>query len=230
METLFYKEALFGGATSNAFKLGTALTAGWFWSRLKGCSILYRGPSIETVDFENMLTVGDADIEQLAAGSHLPHQSNMTYFYVLQRANGAGELEQTLSASVKVAFDAHGDLVALGPNPIFVVKARQVADSRAEIIWFYNPLEQQAEPVCFNVYTDDATGTIDCQNPLEQIEYRGRIHYRYLSDALLPGQYLFAIKTEDADGIEDTSLAWVSIQIVIDTLNPAPYTLSPDVL
>ncbi len=43
MEKGWLREALFGGATCNGFKLGTVLSLGWFWSRVGGCSVLSRG-------------------------------------------------------------------------------------------------------------------------------------------------------------------------------------------
>ena len=71
METMWLKEVLFAGQTSNAFKLGTVLTLGWFWPRIAGCSVLYRGSSMETIEFENILAVTEADACQVLPPSYV---------------------------------------------------------------------------------------------------------------------------------------------------------------
>jgi hypothetical protein len=72
--------------------------------------------------------------------------------------------------------------------------------------------------VSFNVYYDDRTGQIDYQNPLATIGYKGRKFYSFKSSALEAGGHLFAIRAEDAGGIENISLAQLKIQL--DSLNP----------
>jgi hypothetical protein len=72
--------------------------------------------------------------------------------------------------------------------------------------------------VCFNVYYDGGMGQIDYENPLTKISYEGRRFYSYQSGALGAGGYLFTIRAEDADGIENSSSAQLKIQL--DTSNP----------
>ena len=57
MELKFLREALYNGMTANAFKLGTVLTGGWFWMRIGGCSVLYRGPGMSEINFDDLLAV-----------------------------------------------------------------------------------------------------------------------------------------------------------------------------
>ena len=54
VERDWLREALFNGMTANAFKLGTTLSLGWFWVRVAGCSVLYRGSSMGEIDFVNI--------------------------------------------------------------------------------------------------------------------------------------------------------------------------------
>jgi hypothetical protein len=218
METIWLKEALSAGMTDRAFKLGTVLTLGWFWTRIGGCSVLYRGTSIETTDFENILAIADKDAEQISPPAYVQHNSNTTYFYVVRRVNNCGYQEHTLAAAVRVAIDANGDLCQLQPNSIFVTRAEQAADNKIQLIWFYCPIEQKSAPVCFNVYYDNGTGQIDYENPLATVDYTSRRFYGYQSDVLQGGKYLFAIRTQDAAGTENNSLAQLNIQL--DTTNP----------
>ncbi len=218
METKWLKEALFSGMTANAFKLGTVLTLGWFWPRVTGCSVLYRGSSMEQIDFENILAVADVDTYEISPPSYVQHNSSSTYFYVIRRANNYGDEECTLAAAVKVVIDADGGLAQPQPNSIFEVKAEQVTGSKIQLVWFYCPIAQESELVCFKVYYDAGTGQIDYENSLAEISYAGRRFYNYQSDTLDAGRYLFAIRAEDAAGTEDASLARIRIQL--DTTSP----------
>ena len=218
METKWLKEALFSGMTSNAFKLGTVLTLGWFWPRVGGCSVLYRGSSMETINFDDVLAVAEVDTEQISPPSYVQHNNSSIYFYVVRRANNCGYMEHTLAAAVKVSIDADGNLALPQPNNIFEAIAEQVSGNRVQLAWFYCPLGQQSAPVCFKVYYDSGTGQIDYENPIATIRYAGRKFYSYQSSSLNAGTYLFAIRAEDAAGTENSSLAQLKIQL--DTTSP----------
>jgi hypothetical protein len=218
------REALFNGMTANAFKLGTSLSLGWFWVRVTGCSVLYRGAGMGEIDFANILTVSnratsDEGRETISPPSYIPHNSGSTYFYVVRRFNKCGYQEHTLAAAVKVSIGSNGELAEPQPNKVFDSKAEQVDSDKVKLLWYYCPLEQGSRPICFNVYYDDRTGEIDfSENPLATIGYKGRKFYSFQSSALEAGKYLFAIRAEDAGGIENISLARLKIQL--DTLNP----------
>lgn len=218
MEIHWLREALFAGQTSNAFKLGTVLTLGWFWSRLAGCSVLYRGGSVETVDSCNILIVAEADASEIRPPNYLQHSSNTTYFYVIRRANSCGSQEYTLGASVRLSIDANGDMARPKPNSIFAARAEQVAGNRVQLLYFYCPIEQESQPMHFKLYFDNGTGQIDYENAIASISYAGRLFYSYISDVFGEGTYLFAIKVEDAVGTEDGSSGRIKFQL--DTKSP----------
>jgi hypothetical protein len=215
MEARFLKEALFCGVTGNAFKVGTALSLGWFWSRIVGCSLLYRGSSMEQIDFVNILAAAELYADTISPPTYLPHDSNSAYFYVVRRVNGCGYEEKTLSAAVKVSINGDGELAIQQPNKIFTCRAGLVEGNKIKLIWYYCPIEQQSKPVRFKVYFDAGTGQIDYDNPIATISYGGRRFYSYLSDILQAGRYLFAIRAEDAEGVEDSSLAQLKVQLQV---------------
>ena len=212
------REALFNGMTSNAFKLGTTLSMGWFWVRTAGCSVLYRGLTMEQIDFSNVLTVAGQNACTISPPGYLAHSSNCTYFYLIRRFNSCGYQEHTLSAAVKVSIDEGGQLSKPQPNKVFSSRAEQVNGSQIRLVWFYCPLEQESRPASFNIYYDGRTGQIDYENPIATIACCGRKFYSYESAALEAGRYLFAIRAEDAGGMEDDSLAQFSVQL--DAVNP----------
>jgi hypothetical protein len=213
MEIHWLKEAVFAGQTSNAFKLGTVLTLGWFWPRVAGCSILYRGGSIETIDFTNILAVAKADASQIQPPNYLQHSSNSTYFYVIRRANNCGAQEYTLAASVKLSIGADGEMAKPRPNSILAARAEQIAGNKVQLLWFYCPIEQKSQPMHFKLYFDSGTGQIDYENAIASTSYTGRLFYSYRSDMLDEGTYLFAIKVEDAAGTEDASSGEIEFQL-----------------
>jgi len=219
IERNWLREALFNGMTANAFKLGTTLSLGWFWVRVAGCSVLYRGSSMEEIDFVNILAVAEQDAREISPPSYISHNSGSTYFYVVRRFNDCGYQERTLAASVKVSIESNGELAEPQPNKVFDSGAELVDGNKILLVWYYCPLEQKSQPMCFNVYYDGRTGQINYENPLAIIGYKGREFYRYQCGALAAGRYLFAIRTEDASGIENSSLARLRIQF--EPTNPA---------
>ena len=216
METKFLKDALFNGMTSNAFKLGTVLALGWFWPRVNGCAVLYRGLSVEVVDFDNILAAGEIGASQISPPSYIGHQASTTYFYVVHRVNNCGSEEQSLSAAVRVVIDEDGDLAPAEPNDIFLVKVRQVEGSKVKLVWFYSPLEQGSKPSCFKIYYDGRTGQVDYQNAVAVITYVGRKFYSYQTNMLQAGRYLFVVRAEDAEGVDDGSFAEVGVGITAE--------------
>ena len=185
MKTDFYRDALFDGMTANAFKLGTVLSLGWFWMRVDGCSVLYRGDVMDAIDFGDVLSVAEIDAEQMSVPSYVGHENNTIYFYVVRRVNGCGVVDQTLSASVRVAIDSSGDLVEPHPN---------------ELSWYYCPLAQESESESFVIYSDGGSGAIDFENSVATVSYTGRRFYSYTSGILNSSRSLFCIKVEDASG------------------------------
>jgi len=208
-------DALFNAMTANAFKLGTTLSLGWFWSRVNGCSALYRGLSMEQIDFANILALAEQDAATISPPGYLAHEPDSTYFYVVRRFNNCGYQERSLAAAAKVSLDANGRLAASRPNNIFSARAMQTAEGKVRLTWFYCPLEQASQPVRFNIYNDNRTGQIDYDNALATITYGGQRFYSYEIDTLETGKYLLAIRAENTDGVENSPSAQLSIEIAV---------------
>jgi len=213
VESNWKREALFNGMTANAFRLGTTLSLGWFWVRVAGCSALYRGSSMGEIDFVNILAVSEQGAREISPPSYISHNSGSTYFYVVRRFNNCGYQECTLAASVKVSIESTGELAQPQPNKVFDSGAELVDGNKIKLVWYYCPIAQKSQPVCFNVYYDDRTEQIDYENPLATIGYKGRKFYSFQSSVLEAGKYLFAIRAEDTEGLENSSLVQLQIQI-----------------
>lgn len=213
MELMWLKEALFAGQTANGFKLGTAMTFGWFWVRLGGCTLLYRGADMGAVNFENVLAVEGVEAGQIKPPEYVQHEAGEAYFYVVRRANGCGGIERTLQASAKVVIDGGGGLELPKPNRVFDIWASRIEGGAVRLVWFYCPIEQGAKPAQFRVCWDNGTGEVDYENPLAVIAYRGPRFYSFDSEEVGAGTFLFAVRAEDASGEQSSSEASALIEI-----------------
>jgi hypothetical protein len=202
MEIKFLKEALFSGMTSNAFKLGTVLSLGWFWMRRRGCIVLFRGETLSSIDVQNILGVFEPDTEEICPAVYLEHRANETYFYLVCRVNICGYCQWGVQAVARVTIDSEGGLLKAQPNGILGLNANRTEDRKVKLCWYYCPAEQEIEPVSFKVYADDGTGRIDYDNAVSVIKYKGRGFYSYTSDELSEGRKDFAVKAVSAEGIE----------------------------
>jgi hypothetical protein len=219
MDAQFYKDALFGGMTSNAFKLGTVLSLGWFWVRRDGCAILYRGSSFWTIDFDNILLVTKSEPIEIQVPSYISHEDGQTYYYAVRRANGFGCLELGLQGVAKAAFDNEGVLLKPRPNVVYGLKAEQQTSSSVRLSWYYCPLAQESEPASFNVYSDNGTGEIDYENATAVTGYEGKGFYSCDVTVAGEGRYSFAVRAEDKAGTEGDIMI-STIDIISKVCNP----------
>ena len=208
-----FLDGLYEGDSPKGMRLGMGLTGGDFWPRVEGCSVLYRGSSMILIDFTNILAVADAEASEISPPIYVSHDSGSIYFYVVRRFNHCGYEEHTLVAAVKVSIDTDGELAEPQPNNIFETRAAQVDGNKVQLVWYYCPIKQQSPPTCFNVYYDSGAGQVDYENQIGTIRYAGRKFYSYISDCLDAGKYFFAIRAEDASGIENASLALIRIDV-----------------
>ncbi len=205
-QTPWLSDALFGGMTARAFKLGTVLTRGWFWTRRRGCSVLYRGPTLDAVDFGDILCVVNRDAEEVSLPTYLSHEPGSTWCYVLRRFNTCGHSERTTAAALLVTTGPDGTLAAPAPNGVLGLTARRVDGDRVALRWYYSPLGQPVAPEVFTVYADDET-------MLGAISYQGRRVYHFQTDPLASGPHTFAVRARSAAGIESVTKAKVSCAI-----------------
>lgn len=211
MDAEFYRDALFGGMTSNAFKLGTVLTLGWFWVKRDGCAILYRGSSFWTIDFENILLVTEPEPREITVPSYISHENGQSY-YAIRRANSSGDCERGLQAVIRVEFDSEGKLAGTRPNAVYGLKAEQQTSGSIRMSWYYCPLAQESEPARFNIYGNNGTGEIDYENAIATKQYASKGFYICEVTVAAEGRYSFAVRAEDKAGTEsDVSICTIDI-------------------
>ena len=212
MDIKFF-DSLFEGDSCNGVKLGMGLTGGDFWPRVAGCQNLYRGGSIRSVDFSEVLLVTDAEQGFVSCVPLNGHQAGEVYFYVLRRVNGCGYEEQTLGAAVKAVFDNAGDLISAGCNRVFGFFVEQVAGSKYRLVWYYCPIGQGATCDHFDVYGDGGSGEIDYETVVAAVDYIGAGFYSYESDLSAGESMLFSIRAVSIDGGSDGFAGEIEIQV-----------------
>jgi len=217
MDVKFFN-SLYDGDSPNGVKLGMVLTGGDFWPRLLGCQNLYRGESMLTIDFDDILVVTDISEGTISPPTWLSHQPASVYFYVARRVNGCGVEEHSLCAFTKVAFDSEGNLVEPRCNNIFSVKAYQVFGNKVRLIWYYWPIAQDATPDHFNIYSNGGSGEIDYENTIAEIDYNGQKFYSWQSGSLNTDKHLFCIRAVSQEDLDDGFLG--QIRIHLNTIKP----------
>ena len=217
------RDALSNGMTSTAFKLGTILTQGWFWARRRGGTAVYRGPSITQVDFNHILQVADPQSKEVVLPMHLSHPPGSTHCYLVRRFNGRGDQERTTAAAVLVRIGPDGQLAQPAPNAVLGLQGQRIGGRRLRLIWFYPPLNQEAAPQEFHVYSDGGAGPMDLEHPLATVPYEGCRFYQWETEPLGDGQYTFAVCPCGVNHVE--SMLLVSVVCPMTGLAPEAPTI-----
>lgn len=164
-QRVWQREALFNGATGNAFKLGTTLTQGWFWMRRNGCTAVYRGRRLSRVDLSRILYVAEPRAAEISLPAYLPHPPGSTHCYLVRRFDGCGRQDETMAAAAVFRVSSDGRSTVLRPNAVFGLAGRQTNTTAVQWTWLYCPLDQETAPGQFNLYRADGSfvGTVRYQ-------------------------------------------------------------------
>lgn len=198
MEIKFF-DSLCDGDSVNGIALCLGLTDGDFWTRTAGVQLLYKGQSIDDIDFGRFEDVSNINEKyEISAGQPLSR-----WFHVVRRVNCCGIEEQTINAAIMVELDSQGNLVEQSCNKIFNVSAKQVEENKILLKWFYQPIHQVKKIYCFKIFCDNGSGIIDYKNPIGNVNYAGRRFYRFVTDALPGSNYRFCIRAFAKDNSND---------------------------
>ncbi len=198
METKFF-DSLHNGDSANGVALCMGITDGDFWAMVGGAQVLYKGQSIDDVDFERIEDAANVNEKFSIAGGGA---SSRTY-YIVRRVNCCGYEEKTVNAVIRVEFDSLGNLVENGCNKIIDVSAQQIDNGKIKLRWFYQVINQSKKIKSFSIFTDNGTGTIDYQTPIASVEYAGRKFYQFVTDVLTGDYYRFCIRAVAQDDSEN---------------------------
>jgi len=224
MESKFLKDALFSGMTSNAFKLGTILSLGWFWLRTAGGHTVYRGQD-GVFDYDNIQAVMNVSASSVTIpGQGLP--ANTIWHYIRRQVSHCG-LESEDSSPCIVQIDSAGDMIGNTPNPPLNLEIEQLADAKLKLRWRYTRVDEEIAPTGFKIYMDSGEG-FDFETPEDTVVYRHTPEYSWTSDELIDGQLCkFCVRSYRTDAGESQNTNYVSARA--DSLGPDAITgLSTD--
>jgi len=221
MESKWLKEALFAGMTSNAFKLGTTLSLGWFWMRVAGCHTVYRGQD-GVMNYDNICAVMNVDAAQVTVGcQNLP--AGTIWEYIRRQVSPCG-LESGDSDSCRVIIDANGDAILNAPNAPDDVTIEIVAGGMLKLRWRYRPLWQVVEPTGFYIFMDSGSG-FDFETPVATVPFMRSVNneFNWTSDALEHGQlYKFVVRSYRQGEGQSQNTGYVAARA--DSQGPAAIT------
>ncbi len=218
MDVKFYKEALFGGMTSNAFKLGTVLSCGWFWQRTNGCHTVYRGQDgvLDYDKIQAVMNVADSSIS--IAGQALAVDT--IWHYIRRQLSGCG-LESADSDPCIVRIDSAGDMIGDLPNEPSGLSLEKAAGGKFKVRWRYDKSDQEISPAGFYIYIDSGFG-FDFETPDATVSYNGGSDHSWTSAALVGGTvYRFCVRAY-VSSRQTTNTDYVSG--VADSTGPAAIT------
>ena len=221
MESKWLKEALFSGMTSNAFKLSTILTSGWFWMRPEGCHVIYKGQD-GNIDYNAIQAVMSVNAPQVTIyGQALP--ANTLWHYIRRQTSGCG-LESGDSPACIVQIDADGDMLAIAPNQPSDLTIEKLSDGRFKLRWRYTSMSQEVTPTGFHVYMDSGSGfTFDEPDGTVSYGLGGLGEFSWTSSELSHGQlYRFCVRSYKTGSGESQNTRFVAA--VADSLGPAAIT------
>jgi len=210
---------LFEGDCVNGFKLSMGITGGDFWARIGGCKNIYRsdlGETTEDIDFSKVLAVCDIDSNSVEL-SGMVHEKGKSYLYAVRSANCAGFEEQGLGGLEKVSFDSDGTIIGKSCNQVSDLNIDQVGSNTVRIVWRYCPINQQAECMGFNIYSDDGCGDIDYSESIGKVEYDRQRSYSLTVEVTEPAKWRFCVGAVSSAGIERMS-SEISLDIVTGSI------------
>jgi hypothetical protein len=192
MEAKFF-DSLYNGDSAKGVVLCMGITDGDFWTRSAGAQILYKGQSADEIDFNTIQGVANVNEKfQITGGG-----ASSTTYYIVRRVNCCGYEEKTFNAVIRAEFDDLGNLIEQVNNKIINLSAQQVESQKIKFRWFYQVINQAQKIDKFNIYSDNATGTIDYETPIGIVEYTGRKFYQFITGTLTGSDYIFCIRAAE---------------------------------
>jgi len=195
-------QPLFGGLTPWGLANGLLLTGGWFWARVRGGCLLYRGLSTRAaIDYDRPVGAAGHDATEMLQYDWIESPAG-SYWYAA-RTIGPGGLEaRTSPAPIGLVIGQAGEVLGGLPGDVERAWAQPAGAGRIQVCWRYSPTYETDRPVEFRIYHDAGGGSIDYEQPVAVMVWDLRRNtYRWLSEPYADGTRVrFGIRAASAVG------------------------------
>lgn len=210
---LVYYDPIHRGWTRQGIACGVCTRVGYGFGLVRGGYLLFRGVgSPEAIDRSAPVGAAGSAAATVTNFVWRRHAAATVYYYAVAAVGGGGVVGEAAYPAVRVEFDGSGLVVPGRPNHPAGLSAAAASGGRFVLTWRYDAAEQAAEPVRFEVFHDNGTGTINYGSPAAQIAYvRRQYLYSWVSDAFGDGLVIrWAVRAVAADGTDDGNVEVVA--------------------
>ncbi len=192
-----------GGLSETGVANGLLLTGGWFWARVRGGYLLYRGlGGWGNIDWDRPVGAAAADAGEVREFGWMARGPAGGYWYGVRKVGGGGAMTAPGGSAVGCGVDETGQLVGPLPGDVERVWARQAGQGRVLVCWCYGGPYETARPVAFHIYGDGGTGQVNYGQPIATVAWDLRRQvYGWLSSVYAVGERVrFGVRAATAGG------------------------------
>jgi hypothetical protein len=217
-------QPLLGGLTRWGLASGLPLTCGWFWARVRGGCLLYRGLSTRAaINYDHPVGAAGHDATEMLQYDWIASPAGPCWYAA--RIIGPGGLEaRTSPPPIGLVIGETGQVLGGLPGDIERAWAQPAGAGRIQVCWRYSPTYETDPPVEFRIYHDAGSGSIDYEHPIAVPAWDLRRNtYRWLSEPYADGTRVrFAVRAASAagegSGAEAAAVADATVRIAQATM------------
>lgn len=208
-----------GGLTEWGLANGLLLTGGWFWARVRGGYLLYRGRGGRgQIDWRQPAGAAGFDAREIHEFPWKPRGPAGSYRYGVTAIGCAGMEAAPTAEAVGCGVDDNGVLIGGLPGEVERLWAEPAAQGRVLLRWCYSAQYEAARPSEFRIYDDAGTGQIDYSHSVGSTAWDLRRQvYSWLSGTYEPGVRMrFGVRARNAAG----PAAGAEVEVVVGGNGP----------
>lgn len=176
---------------------------GWFAT--EGVLLLHRyeGSQDPRPAFAPVVGHARRPASEVSSDGGATYNGDNIYWHWVETIGRGGIAAATPNRLTRAVVYESGAYVGLMPEPPTHVSLRQTTDRKVVVSWVYNPLDQQAAPATFKVFSNGGSGAIDLVTPVGSVNYvSGRYVYRWVSGQYAAGtEIAFTVRAKSAGDV-----------------------------
>jgi len=207
------RDVIHHGLSRRGVATGLSLSSGRQWIATGGLHLLCRGTEYDDIDTDQPVgaaPAGEASVQQF---TWIKQEANTLYYFTVMPV-GAGGVEAVSNDArpqiVSVLTDDDGDAGEPVPAAPHNLRAVAIAGGAFKLAWSYMPAEAGPRVDKFNIYSNDGSGEIDYDTPVDTVDARvsrkGAGEYVFESDPFSHALYVkWGVRAADASDNEEAN-------------------------